>query len=358
MNNLVRFPSRQRANEEAASWLVALDEGLSDAQYRDLEKWIEADPANAEALLRLARAWDALDPLSELAEIFPLERYGQPQRKAWHTWRAAAAVLVVIGIGAALAYTFLPTLRGTETASISTPADASSAAGADAAELESRTYRTAIGERLSTRLADGSEIMLNTDSQLDVEYSATERIVVLNRGEAIFRVARDPARPFGVRVGERVVQAVGTVFNIKRNTQDDVEVTVTEGQVRVMHPANRIAGNRPTVVPELTLVAGDLAVLRDFGDQVRRIEPVQIEANLSWQHGTLVYRGETLVDVLADMGRYTTVQFRIDDDSLRDRRVGGYFRAGDVDGLLLALRESFGIELHREGDVVVLTDGR
>jgi transmembrane sensor len=358
MSNLVRFPSRQRANEEAASWLVALDEGLSDAEYRDLEKWIEADPAHAEALLRLARAWDALDPLSELSEIFPLEQYGQPQRKTWHTWRAAAVLLVVVGVAGLVTYALVEPLRGTETASIATPADPSSAAGTDATDVESRTYRTAIGERLSTRLADGSEIMLNTDSQLDVEYSATERIVVLNRGEAIFRVARDPGRPFGVRVGERVVQAVGTVFNIKRNTQDDVEVTVTEGQVRVMHPAARVAGNQPTVVPELTLVAGDLAVLREFGDQVRRIESVQIEANLSWQHGTLVYRGETLVDVLADMGRYTTVQFRIADDSLRDRRVGGYFRAGDVDGLLLALRESFGIELHREGDVVVLTDGR
>jgi transmembrane sensor len=308
--------------------------------------------------LRLARAWDSFDRLTELAEVFPLDRYGQPLRKAWYTRRAAAVLLAFVGVAGLATYALLEPLREAERASIAMPVDPSSAAGADATAVESRTYRTAIGERLSTRLADGSEIMLNTDSQLEVEYSATERIVVLNRGEAIFRVARDPARPFGVRVGERVVQAVGTVFNIKKNTQDDVEVTVTEGQVRVMHPATRGTGNRLTVVPELTLVAGDLAVLREFGDQVRRVESVQIEANLAWQHGTLVYRGETLVDVLADMSRYTTVRFRIADDSLRDRQVGGYFRAGDVDGLLLALRESFDIELHREGDVVVLTDGR
>jgi transmembrane sensor len=53
--------------------------------------------------------------------------------------------------------------------------------------------------------------------------------------------------------------------------------------------------------------------------------------------------------MLAEVARYTTARFDIEDDSLRDVRVGGYFRAGDVDGLLLALRENFNIESERVG---------
>jgi transmembrane sensor len=101
--------------------------------------------------------------------------------------------------------------------------------------------------------------------------------------------------------------------------------------------------------------AGELAVIDGPDEAVRRIDDLEIEAQLAWQQGMLLFRGSPLEDVLADVSRYTTLKFRIADDSIRMTRVGGYFRAGDVDALLIALRESFGIEPRRVGDEIILT---
>lgn len=362
MSNLVRFPDPRLSKDEASLWLVRLEEGLSEEERAELEQWLESDPAHVHLLVRMARAWDALDPLKELAKLFPLDRHGEERRgnrRMFGTAVAALALFGVIGLGI---YVAVRSDAGTAVNPVSGLQTAGSQGGPATAPADpgsiARDYRTAVGEQLSARLSDGSVITLNTDTLLRVEYAADERRVTLEQGEAIFRVASDPARPFRVHARERIVQAVGTVFNVRLKSQDAIEVLVTEGRVRVGYPVPAIRGSLPSRSTDLTLAAGDLAVLRSIDERVSAIQPEDIEANLAWQHGMLIYRGETLEAVLADMSRYTTVTFTIADESLRDRQVGGYFRAGDVDGLLLALHESFGIEQRRDGDTVLLTRGR
>lgn len=363
MSNLVRFPGARRVKEEASGWLVRLDEGLAEDERNELAHWLEADPAHGEALVRMARLWDSMDSLAELAEIFPLDRYGSAHRPARRTLRAASVALAAIGVAALAGYTLIrgdaPPAATTAGVALPNPTapDAGGASAAGATDVVSRSYRTAVGEQLSARLPDGSVITLNTDTLLEVAYSMDERLVVLARGEAIFRVAHNRLRPFRVRAGERIVQAVGTEFNVRITAADDIRVTVSEGRVSVRRPASRPASGGYAET-DLTLDAGNVAVIGALGEEVAPIEPAQIEASLAWQRGMLIYRGETLDAVLTDMSRYTTARFTIADDSLRDRRVGGYFRAGDVDALLVALHESFGIEQRREGDMIVLTSGR
>ena len=82
---------------------------------------------------------------------------------------------------------------------------------------------------------------------------------------------------------------------------------------------------------------------------VQGLDAHAIEVQLGWQRGMLVFDGEPLSSVLLEIGRYTTLTFA-PDDAVRDVRVGGYFRAGDVDGLLVALRESFDIDSRRTAD--------
>lgn len=169
-------------------------------------------------------------------------------------------------------------------------------------------------------MPDGSVITLNTDTLVDVAYSATERLVVLNRGEALFSVAHDPERPFRVRAGDRFVQAVGTTFNVRRGSGNDVRVTVSEGTVKVMREP---AATRGHATEEVTVRAGEQAVVADAVAEVHPLEAVQLEANLAWQRGLLIYQGEPLDSVLADIARYTTVRFSIADESIRRTRVGG-----------------------------------
>ena len=75
---------------------------------------------------------------------------------------------------------------------------------------------------------------------------------------------------------------------------------------------------------------------------------------LSWREGRVVFRGESLEAALAEIERYTTVQFVFLDEDLKSRSVTGRFRAGDVDGLLVALRTNFNITHERSDDGRVL----
>jgi transmembrane sensor len=366
MSNLVRLPNPRRVEEQAAEWVVCLQEGLTEEQRKGLHEWLEADPGHSEALVRMAELWDAFDALAELAETFPLTQRAAERPKTWTLKVVAFAALAVLAIGVSitmyLRWGSAGHAPGTPEVSARRvePARPEAPSAATASEFSAHNYHTPVGSQLAAPLSDGSVITLNTDTSVDVEYTASQRLIVLRKGEANFNVAHDATRPFQVQVGARVVQALGTVFNVKLGTGKDVRVSVSEGTVKVLdRPPSQPTRAAPAPAhTELLVRAGDQATIGDDGEQVRHIGVSQIEANSAWQHGMLVYKGETLATVIADVSRYTTVRFSISDDSIRSKRVGGVFRAGDVDGLLVALRESFGIDARREGNVIVLTAKR
>src|SRR6202020_2602328 len=93
-------------------------------------------------------------------------------------------------------------------------------------------FETEIGENRRVTLADGSVISLGGNTRIEVALSEKVRAIELTRGEALFKVAKDSARPFKVRAGDATIIAVGTEFNVERDSDRDV-VSVTEGQVVV-----------------------------------------------------------------------------------------------------------------------------
>jgi transmembrane sensor len=219
--------------------------------------------------------------------------------------------------------------------------------------FESRAYSTSVGETLTIRPGDGSVITLNTGSAVSVNYSAGARDVFLERGEASFDVAHDASRPFNVHAGERTLQAVGTAFNVRLVANDHVELTVTEGKVKVMPErvgaAPDAAGEAAILPAETTVAAQESVTMMADAESVRRLEPAELDARVAWQRGMLIFKGETLEFVLSEVDRYTDTEFVLEDQALRSVRVGGYFRTGDIDGLLNALNTNFGIASRREG---------
>jgi transmembrane sensor len=317
----------------------------------------------------MAEVWDAFDALEELAETFPLLQRGDQRPKAPVALKlAACAALALLAVGVSATLYLLWGRAGNPVGKpvvvaqqqVVAPRRETPPAAVGAVEPSVHNYRTTVGSQLSVPLADGSVLTLNTDTSLDVAYTASLRLIVLKKGEANFNVARDPSRPFQVQIGTRLVQAVGTEFNVKLGSlKEDVRVTVSEGTVKVLDPQAPQSRHKSAAAhTELLVRAGEEATIGDGGERVRRIEVSQIEASNAWQRGMLVYKGETLDTVIADVSRYTTVRFSISDESIRSKRVGGVFRTGDVDGLLVALRESFGIDARREGNVIVLTAKR
>ena len=340
---VVRLPNRQRAREEASLWIARLDRGLTAEERRSLDEWLAADSIHAAALMDLAALWDRSDVLAELAELFPLEQQALAKPRAMR-FALAACAAALVGVAVIVALNFVPFAA-------KSPASALVAAQPTAAQpsvvAQQHVYDTAIGEQSTVRLSDGSVVTLNTDSSIEVRYDDAQRAVALLRGEVYFEVAHDAAHPFRVTAGDRLLEAVGTAFNVRLDSGTDVRMMVTEGKVRV---ASKVADAvpQPSVAPAI-VSAGSVAVMREGPMVVQGIDAAAMDAQLSWRRGMLVFNGEPLDSVLLEIGRYTTVVFA-PEDSIRGVRVGGYFRAGDIDGLLLALRESFDIDSRRTAD--------
>jgi len=355
MSNLIQLPNHQRIREDACAWLARLDAGLSERDREALNEWLAVSRSHADALLEMSRLWDEMDILAELEGLLPLKI---PSRKRGFLHRLVSPALIaslLLGCVVWLGWHIRDSGPG-----IRVQFTGQSANVPQGTEI----YRTAVGEQSSVRLADGTRMILNTASQAEVSYSTEQRTVNLRRGEASFNVVGDPSRPFVVYAGDRVIEAVGTTFNVQLKADDDVEVTVTEGKVSVM-PALRFA--EPTSVParpELQdfgaiVSAGESVVVMHGVDAPRsephKLKPDDIEIELAWQHGMLIFKGEPLGAALLEVGRYTTVTFALTDPALADVRVGGYFQAGDIDGLLVALQENFSISARREGGRILLS---
>ena len=103
---------------------------------------------------------------------------------------------------------------------------------------------------------------------------------------------------------------------------------------------------------------GESVILAAAGPLRKTLLSDDIEVELSWREGRLIFRSEPLEEALREVERYTTVEFVILDESLRTRTLSGRFRAGDVEALLLSLRVNFGITHEFDGERRVLLSSR
>ena len=327
MTNVYPLPPQKRSVDEASEWLAKLDRTLSASEQQELETWLAQHPENRRALLRLASLWDKMDSLSRLSELFP-SAHPRQRRRFRYSAIAASLAMVVIAGGLVLQYSAEPQ---------STPAD-------PAIANVTRLYETAIGERSTVRLPDQSVLTLNTNSLVNVTYNDVQRILGLDRGEMSIEVAHDSRRPLSVFAGQKQVRAVGTAFNVQILDEAQVELIVTDGTVMVVDE-DEPAGSAPATAR--TVTKGEKVLLGVDRETISKVSDSALSAELSWRQGNLIFRGETLAAAIAEVSRYTPVKFEIADERLKELRIGGLFKAGDVDGLLATLKENFNIDSER-----------
>lgn len=331
MSKLVLFPNLREARREASLWVVRVDRGLTAEERDELQVWATS-PLHRRALQEMAGLWSDMSVLRALAEIIPhaAQPEAEPASPAYRLHAPAlalvATLVIAVGVGALVQRQHVPSIL----------ADAEETAPVQLIE-------TPVGSNRTVALSDGSAVVLNTDTQLAVSFQPGHRDLRLARGEAHFRVAHDARTPFRVYAGGRLVQAAGTAFSVRLNEGGEIVVMVTEGTVSV------VAAEDSAVAAPRLVNAQQLLTLDGSGrGSVQDLEPVAVDMRLAWQRGMLVFQGEALAEVLREFDRYTTERFVIADPQLRRLRVGGYFRAGDVDALLIALRENFNIASSRD----------
>ena len=214
-------------------------------------------------------------------------------------------------------------------------------------------YVTPIGGITSVPMADGSNVTLNTDSQIRIALTDSERRVELGHGEAFFEVSKDPGRPFIVRAGSKRVIAVGTKFSDRREG-DDIEVVVTEGRVRVEDRAAR-RDSRADGSADVFLTPGSIARAGEAGVLVQRKTLPEAEEQLSWRTGVLMFRDQNLGEAAAEFNRYNVRKIVIQDPSVASLKIEGNFRATNVEGFVRLLESGFPVRAKTQADQILLT---
>jgi transmembrane sensor len=328
MNSPAELPDSIRV--AAANWTVRRDRGLSATESIQYELWLAADPRHGEAIRRSANAWTRLEQLPENLAMTVLASAAKRRalRRRWFGFGSLAAAAAVVW--------FISAPRGTM------PPAAPFEIAAPAAVPRSRT------------LSDGTLVQLNAGSEVFEQFTPGERRVRLVRGEAHFAVVRNPARPFVVQAGNIDVRAVGTTFNVNLQSAS-IDVLVLEGIVQVDPPAAAEsvspvpllnAGQRAVVA--LTPVSPAAAVV------VTTLTREEVVRTLAWQEPLMRLGGATLAEVAAGFEARTGRRVVLADSSLAGLRLGGRFRADDIDGfaqLLTALHIE--VERHADGTLVL-----
>jgi transmembrane sensor len=346
MNNVQTFSSKQDIQQQACEWISRFDRGLSELEDKAFSDWVNISNSHRQCLFEVAQTWDELSVLNELSTLFPLRdnHSGRAKRLSIRKTLAIAASFV-----------FVSCLAWLSTPNISSIGDPS---------LMVLDAETSIGEQKVVSLADGSVIHLNTDSLVTVDFSDTQRNVNLVRGEAHFEVAHDESRPFIVKAADNTVTAVGTAFNVQINNAHQFELLVTDGKVLVKNQLDNLPiipseeSSHPLESSGELMVAGQKAVVSQQSIQQLTLSNQQVQNDLAWQQGMLVFHGEPLAEALQEISRYTSINFTLADEQVKQRRVAGYFKAGDIQGLLFALENNFNIVYSKQDDqTIVLSSG-
>jgi transmembrane sensor len=337
--------------EQAADWFVANDDGLLDEQESAaLVAWLRASPTHVEEFLRIAgvardlgaagahpsQSTDALLARARTDDDGAVESRWSgllaPLTMPARRWQAAVAMgaLGVASIALLLSWNHAP----------NAPATAPEAV----AVLH---YSTRHGEQQTHRLADNSVLQLNTDTELTVRYSKTDRLVTLVSGEAAFEVTHEPGRAFRVLAGLTQVVDLGTRFDVRREDHSAV-VTVVEGRVMVA----------PSTTPgtsgaDRSQTQSQQSVELDAGEQLSVTEgawpatPVSVDAQrtTAWLHRQISFDGETLERVVAEFNRYTQKPIEIASPALRDLEISGVFSVDNSEAFIAFLRSLEGVQV-------------
>ncbi len=292
-----------RIAEQAAEYFARRAPGARQPGWDGLEDWLRADVRHVAAYEETRQAWDRLDSLCDDPDLQGLMRADlraalRPRRGERFVLMLTAALTLVAVLGGGYFYA-----RGlTDSVPV--------------------VYATALGERRTEILADGTQIVLNTDTVLQVRYARNGRQVELRQGEAQFDVVRDVARPFSVHVDDVHIAALGTRFQVRRDA-GLTRVMLLEGKVEVAR------GVECRVLAPIQQASWGV-------DGLMTVATIDPESETAWLQGRLRFRGTPLEQVIAEANRYSARKLRLGHPELTQVELSGTFNAGDTASIAAA----------------------
>ncbi len=285
---------------EAAGWAACFDRGpLSPQQDQAFQAWVAGDVRCLGAYGRMRALALSTERAKALGPDFKPGDFAPARSRRTVLW-AGGAVAATLLVGAVGGWRFWR-------------------AGSH--------FQTGKGETKVVALKDGSVVTLNTASEIVVNYSDALRSVELLRGEALFDVAKNHARPFVVAAGDTSVRVVGTSFTVSHFEAAPIQVLVREGIVDVFKPDARDAAPLRIFANTMAVAPPDKAAIA-----ARPIPAAQLRRAMAWQEGQIAFEGETLAQAAQEFSRYSDTRIVIDDPALARQEIAGLFKATDPVG--------------------------
>lgn len=314
-------PSIPPSDEETASlWAAKLEAGpLSATDLHAFDTWLAGAPSRRELVAEYCEfAADVGRLLPVLAAEGRLPAEPAPSApKPTHNHLAAFAIggLVAAAAAAAVFLAVRPT------------------SGKDPSPQQ---IATAVAQRHSLTLADGSHIDLSARTQVTIALTSEARRVQLATGTAYFEVAKNQQRPFSVETPAGVVLVTGTKFAVHAEPGAGLEVIVAEGQVRVS----------ATSTEPVSLAAGQRLTATGPALRVESLAPAALADALAWREGMIVFADTPLGEALARFAQFHDIQIAAS-PAAASLRLGGRYSLDDLDGFLAALEEILPVQVTR-----------
>ena len=336
MDQEMKSSSQHEITEQAVAWFLKIQNGLSQAGFREWRKWLAEDDSHAVAFDGINEFWRGADEIDGLpwpddeelasdtydgnARLSVPETTDVPVRQYWNRsrlWLSVAASVTTIS----LVVLFV----------------------SQGIKPETGSFQTATGEHQTIPLEDGSSITLGAASDIEFRYTSKVRQVDLRSGEAYFKVAKDSDRPFIVSAGTRTVRAIGTEFDINIGVRD-IKVSVTQGLVRIEGPPVSEDAAEAGVREISNLSTGEVLDFNADGGLgiISEVDPM---LTTSWMEGRLAYVGTSLESVIADVNRYSQMELIISDQSTKQLAFTGTIFSDDIDNWLAGLESVFPLRL-------------
>jgi transmembrane sensor len=317
--NANELPNNTDIKSQARAWWVRVDSGMMTASEQVVfDAWLNTNPLHQDAFDQVNYLWLELDGLKEqFVPLLPVQA-AKPRRLV--NWQWGMTAIATCCLLLMLCNPMTLWLR------------------ADMA--------TDIGEMRTEVLADGSTVLLNSESALSVAITSTSRQLTLLKGEALFTVSPDPTRPFQVHAGNGTITALGTAFNVHYN-HDSTEITVTEHSVAV-----NLDQSSATNPPPIVVASGQQVFYTK--DRVSDIKTVDAHIATAWERGKLIFQEKPLGEVIAELNHYHRGYFLISDPQITQRRVNGVFSTDKPIAAFNAIEQSLHLHSNRISHYLVL----
>lgn len=322
------------ADDVAAIMLTRVLKGpMKPSEQAEFEAWLAADVLNSEAYARVAEAYERIGEAASAQEIMAMRREAlafEVKKPAFGAWVLAAAACALFA--AIIGFSYLGNVPSIG------PQIASQSSMPAAAPRDH--YATAVGERLTATLSDGSILTLNTASEVKIHYTQALRRIEVVRGQVFFSVAHKPEWPFIVEGAGQAVRALGTEFEV-RIDNGHIGVVLVQGRIAVGKPRALASGDLRGAVEmqagERAISEGDLPIAQDDVSPAYEVSAVDAVEMTTWRNGRIVFNSTPLSEAVAEINRYRATPLVIEGAELAAQKISGVFRTADANGFAAVL---------------------